>query len=402
MEGSDMKLQCNSFSNPAIYNYEWYKGKSKLPDTGREITVRNVTRDMEPYSCAARNHLGRGESAPTEIPVQYAPKNVTVAVISIDEVMEGSDMKLQCNSFSNPAIYNYEWYKGKSKLPDTGREITVRNVTRDMEPYSCAARNHLGRGESAPTEIPVQYAPKNVTVAVISIDEVMEGSDMKLQCNSFSNPAIYNYEWYKGKSKLPDTGREITVRNVTRDMEPYSCAARNHLGRGESAPTEISVQYKVLSSTNIIIPATIGTIFSLLLLALVALATYFRWRKKCQKLTSNETEASPVATYTDLIKRDIENDYDQFKTEASPDATYTDLIKRDIENDYEKFKTEASPDATYTDLIKRDIENNYEQFKTETCADGTYTDLGKKDMDNAYEELKPNNTCSYPDYGNLI
>ncbi|XP_044138546.1 B-cell receptor CD22-like isoform X1 [Bufo gargarizans] len=389
MEGSDMKLQCNSFSNPAVYNYEWYKGKSKLPDTGREITVRNASRDMEPYSCAARNHLGRGKSAPTEISLQYAPKNVTVAVIGIDEVMEGSDVKLQCNSFSNPAVYNYEWYKGKSKFPDTGREITVRNVSRDMEPYSCAARNHLGRGESAPTEIPVQYAPKNVTVAVIGIDEVMEGSDVKLQCSSFSNPAVYNYEWYKGKSKLPDTGREITVRNVSRDMEPYSCAARNRMGRGKSSPTEISLQYKVLSSTNIIIPATIGTIFSLLLLGLVALATYFCWRKKkCQKLTSNETEAPPDATYTDLIKQDIESDYEQFKTEAPPDATYTDLIKRDIENDYEQFKTEAPPDATYTDLIKRDIENDYEQFKTETCADGTYTDLMKKDMDNAYEELK--------------
>ncbi|XP_069802861.1 B-cell receptor CD22-like [Dendropsophus ebraccatus] len=246
MEGSDVTLQCNSFSNPGAYDYEWYKGKEKfrLPERGREITVRNVTRDMEPYSCTARNPVGRGESALTHIPVLYAPKNVSLT-IGMGGVMEGSDVTLQCNSFSNPDVSEYEWYKGKEKLPERGREITVRNVTRDMEPYSCTARNSIGRGESAIIEIPVLYSPKNVTftVIVIGMGELMEGSDVTLQCNSFSKPNVTEYEWYKGKEKLLERGREITVRNVTRDMEPYSCTAINPVGRGESALTQIPVLY---------------------------------------------------------------------------------------------------------------------------------------------------------------
>ncbi|KAG8547297.1 hypothetical protein GDO81_028617 [Engystomops pustulosus] len=155
MEGSDVTLQCNSVSRPDVSEYEWYKGETRLPDRGREMTVRNVTRDMEPYSCAARNTVGRGESAPIHIPVIYAPKNVTITVIGMDEVMEGSDVTLQCNSVSRPDVSEYEWYKGETRLPDRGREMTVRSVTRDMEPYSCVARNTVGRGESAPIHIPV-------------------------------------------------------------------------------------------------------------------------------------------------------------------------------------------------------------------------------------------------------
>ncbi|XP_069802860.1 B-cell receptor CD22-like [Dendropsophus ebraccatus] len=247
MEGSDVRLQCNSFSNPGVYRYEWYKGKekSRLLERGREITVRKVTRDMEPYSCTAINPGGRRESALTHIPVLFAPKNVTVTVIGMDEVMEGSDVTLQCNSFSKFDVYEYEWYKGKerTRLSDIGRKIRVRNVTWDVEPYSCTALNQMGGGESALTQIPVLFAPKNVSVIVIGMDGVMEGSDVALQCNSFSNPDVYEYEWYKGKEKLLERGREITVRNVTRDMEPYSCTARNSIGRGESALTQIPVLF---------------------------------------------------------------------------------------------------------------------------------------------------------------
>ncbi|KAM3921585.1 B-cell receptor CD22-like [Leptodactylus fuscus] len=173
--------------------------------------------------------------------INYSPKNVTLSVIGMDEVIEGSDVTLQCNSFSRPDVHEYEWYKGKTRLPDRGREMTVYNVTGDMEPYSCTAINRVGRGESAPTEIPVLHSPKNVTVTVIGMDEVMEGSDVTLQCNSFSKPDVHDYEWYKGKTRLPDRGREMTVYNVPGDMEPYSCTAINRVGRGESAPAQIPV-----------------------------------------------------------------------------------------------------------------------------------------------------------------
>ncbi|KAG8540986.1 hypothetical protein GDO81_029944, partial [Engystomops pustulosus] len=121
-----------------------------------ELTyIPSYTDDKSPIQCTATYNHGKKWRASGTLTINYGPKNVTVIVIGMDEVMEGSDVTLQCNSVSRPDVSEYEWYKGETRLPDRGREMTVRNVTRDMEPYSCAARNTVGRGESAPIHIPV-------------------------------------------------------------------------------------------------------------------------------------------------------------------------------------------------------------------------------------------------------
>ncbi|XP_069802827.1 sialic acid-binding Ig-like lectin 13 [Dendropsophus ebraccatus] len=298
--------------------------------------------DGSPVQCTATYPNGQSTVRSVTLNIYYAPKNVTVTILGMDEVMEGSDVRLQCNSFSNPDVSEYEWYKGKekSRLPERGREITVRNVTRDMEPYSCTARNPVGTEESALIEIPVLYAPKNVTVTILGMDEVMEGSVVTLQCNGFSNPGVCEYEWYKGKERLSERGREITVRNVTRDMEPYSCTARNSMGKGKSALTQIPIPVLYMGSriSNIIFPAIIGIICLLLLVLLL----YCCWRKRRQTSTSNEAKTSPDATYTELVKKDIENEYQEFEPKTSPENTY-ELVKRDNEHDYEECKASWTP-----------------------------------------------------------
>ncbi|XP_069804421.1 B-cell receptor CD22-like [Dendropsophus ebraccatus] len=252
-----------------------WKEKSKL------TYIPSYVDNGSPVQCTASYPNGLIIERNKTMNVYYDPKHANVTIIGMDEVIEGSDVTLQCNSFANPAVYFYEWYIGKNKSRlrwESGREITVRKVTRDMEPYSCTARNSMGSRESALTHIPVLFAPENVSVTVIEMEEVMEGSDVTLQCNSFFKPEVNEYEWYKGKekSRLPETGREITVRNVTRDMEPYSCTAINPVGRGESALTQIPVLYEVSGISNIIFLVMIGVIG---LLLLVVLLVYY-----CQRL----------------------------------------------------------------------------------------------------------------------
>ncbi|KAG8542231.1 hypothetical protein GDO81_027192 [Engystomops pustulosus] len=270
--------------------------------------------DGSAIECKVQHHNNVFDVTSRILNMTYAPKNVIITVIGMDEVMEGNDVTLQCKSVSKPDVSEYEWYKGETRLPDRGREMTVRSVTRDMEPYSCAARNTVGRGESAPIHIHVIYLPKNVAITVIGMDEVMEGSDVTLQCNSVSRPDVSEYEWYKGETRLPDRGREMTVRNVTRDMEPYSCAARNTVGRGESAPIHIPVIYGGSGIGKILLPVVIVAVCLLPLSLLV----YFCWRKRVRKKKTGETETSPDATYTDLVKADIEKVYDQLEPGISP------------------------------------------------------------------------------------
>lgn len=86
-----------------------------------------------------------------------APKNVTASYPENEEFMEGSDVILTCSSNSNPPAQRYEWYCGHSKIKLRLEErLTVQNVSKDTEPYSCAAINDVGRGKSPPTQIPVQ------------------------------------------------------------------------------------------------------------------------------------------------------------------------------------------------------------------------------------------------------
>ncbi|KAM3923145.1 B-cell receptor CD22-like [Leptodactylus fuscus] len=251
IEGSDVTLQCNSFSKPDVHEYEWYKGKTRLPDRGREMTVYNVPGDMEPYSCTAINRVGRGESAPAEIPVLYSPKNVTITVIGMDEVIEGSDVTLQCNSFSKPDVYKYKWYKGKSRLPDRGRAMTVYNVTGDMEPYSCTAINRVGRGESAPAQIPVLHAAIGVHITVKHKREVT-----LLICDFLSShPDVTHYTWMKDGSILPETGETLTLVDNEATSGQYSCIAHNSFGKSSA-----NIYYTAEGSNHLILMATVGTI----------------------------------------------------------------------------------------------------------------------------------------------
>ncbi|KAM4015237.1 B-cell receptor CD22-like [Anomaloglossus baeobatrachus] len=304
MEGNDVTLQCDSFAKPYIYRYEWYKGKEKtrLPDMRRKITVRKVTRDMEPYSCAAINHMGRGESALMEIPVN-SPQSVTVTVIGNDELMEGNDVTLQCDSFSNPDVYEYEWYKGenKTKLLDIGREITVKNVTRDVEPYSCAAINQMGRGESALVEVPVLYAATGVQIIVNN-----DGQVTQLICDFLSSqPNVTHFSWMKDGSILQNqTGKTLTIDSNVETSGQYSCIAHNMVGNASSDEIYVKLSFFYL------IPEVI-----------IVLYVSFFARKRRQKVKSSKPAESPEVTYCNLIKKNIENEYEQIRIGKSSHMT---------------------------------------------------------------------------------
>ncbi|XP_071969508.1 sialic acid-binding Ig-like lectin 5 [Engystomops pustulosus] len=109
--------------------------------------------------CTATHRNGQRSEGSAELTIHFAPKYVTVVIIEKDKIIGGNAVTLMCASISKPEVNEYEWYKGrnKTKLPDIGWKIRVMDVTSDMEPYSCAARNTVGRGESAPMEIPISF-----------------------------------------------------------------------------------------------------------------------------------------------------------------------------------------------------------------------------------------------------
>ncbi|KAG8549481.1 hypothetical protein GDO81_021049 [Engystomops pustulosus] len=242
--------------------------------------------------CTATHPNGRSNDEKGTITIHYLPKNVTV--VGFDEVMEGSDVTLQCNSVSRPDVSEYEWYKGETRLPDRGREMTVRSVTRDMEPYSCAARNTVGRGESAPILIPVIYAPTGVHVIVEDEGELV--CDFRS-----SRPDVTHYTWMKDGSILHnETGKTLTIDNNGR----YSCIAHNRVGNSSSE--EMHIQRETVD-----LPLILGIVSGVFILLFILLAAYIciRRNKKSSPPTSTPSGPVPARTPYDMTKAKNEHQY---------------------------------------------------------------------------------------------
>ncbi|XP_077116199.1 myelin-associated glycoprotein-like [Ranitomeya variabilis] len=265
-------------------------------------------------------------------------------IFASENANEGEATVLRCTAehtcrSSPPSI---QWNKpghieSKSEEVTSGYWLKESKLTyvpsnEDDGIIKCTATYPNGKSFESSRILNIIYAPKNVTVTVITVEmgEVIEGSDVTLKCNCYSKIKVDKYEWYKGKDKikLPYTGSKIGVRNVTRDTEPYSCVAINAVDRVESALMKIPVRYKSSNTSSVVLPATIGTIC--LLLVLLALIACFYWRKRCQNLTSSEPGNSTRTTIT------------EGHTETSPNHIYTDLVKSDITSVYNQLKLEKS------------------------------------------------------------
>ncbi|XP_075047344.1 Schwann cell myelin protein-like [Mixophyes fleayi] len=218
----------------------------------REISqltyIPSYADDKTPLRCTATypNSLRSQQEAPLNI--NFSPKNVIVTLRGNNKLIEGSDVTLSCKSLSNPPIHTYEWYKGKNKirLRNPWPEIIVRNLTRDIEPYSCAAVNNEGRGESALTEIPVQYAPTGVLI----IESQAEDGPTVLTCYYMSSrPNVTHYSWLKDNSLLPNETRQTLMMDKSEEhYGSYTCVAHNSVGTSFSQAVNIAGQYLVIQA----------------------------------------------------------------------------------------------------------------------------------------------------------
>ncbi|XP_063797741.1 B-cell receptor CD22-like [Pseudophryne corroboree] len=251
--------------------------------------------------------------------IKFPPKGVTVTSV----LTPGGDAHLSCGSRnSKPAVSKYEWYRGKNKAKLQVRQqiLIVKNVTWDMEPYSCTAINDVGSGESALTEIPVQYAPIKVHI----IQSEPKDGVTELKCDFLSSrPNVTHYSWMKNNSLLPnETGQILLVIKTEKNNGIYSCIAHNRAGSSPSE--EVYIEGKAEEQTNIVVYLAISGIICLLLFLLII---YFCWRKnKCQQSPSNETTELQEATYTDLVKSGMSAPYDTLK----PVITVTGRIRATI------------------------------------------------------------------------
>lgn len=82
-------------------------------------------------------------------------------------------------------------------------------------------------------------APENVTV--ISEMSVVEGGSLYMTCSGDSNPAPHTYHWFTKSETLLSEGNTLTLKNVSRHIEPIYCTAINTEGQSNSRPAQLNV-----------------------------------------------------------------------------------------------------------------------------------------------------------------
>ncbi|KAK7887007.1 hypothetical protein WMY93_026628, partial [Mugilogobius chulae] len=248
-EHSDVSLTCSSDANPAVQHYHWYKaeGGTHTLIGNSAVLKMKASRETALIYCEAVNELGTGDSAVTELDVQYPPQNTTVIVVPTDPVQECRNVTLTCHSEANPAVKHYHWYKEDKGSYTLIGHSAVLNITasKDTTSVFCEAQNDLGTDRSSLTQLLVTYQPTNTRVTVSPSGPVTEHSNVSLTCSSDANPAVQHYHWYKA-----DGGTHTLIGNsavlhmkASRETIVIYCEAENELGTENSTVTELDVQY---------------------------------------------------------------------------------------------------------------------------------------------------------------
>ncbi|XP_036931682.1 uncharacterized protein LOC119006741 isoform X2 [Acanthopagrus latus] len=137
--------------------------------------------------CEVSHPGGKALATSRDLHVTFSPKDVMVQVQSL-MVQEGGSALLVCTCKADPPASEYRWsYSQHGRtvhLHQRTHSVRVYNVTRDMR-VRCTAQNLIGRGESRPTPLNIQYKP---LILPFSSSCVLEDSEVLCRCSVDSNP----------------------------------------------------------------------------------------------------------------------------------------------------------------------------------------------------------------------
>ena len=282
VEGGNVTLECRVRDKVGVL--QWTKddfglgtsrllpGYSKIAMVGGNnetwnLEILNVTlEDDGKYQC----QVGATETSKpirseyARLTVLSAPQPPVLTVGSVMKVEEGGLAVVQCISRGGHPASVIRWRlngelvtagieEAVSQIQESKKMLTVSTlkfpVTLSLAGAGlvCEAENPAGPGETASTEIDVEFKPKVSLRSDLRSDshQVSEGDSVTFSCQAEAVPAEVSFQWFIDNQELAEvTGAELVVA-ATRNLHQarISCLVRNRLGQ-TSAEQMLSVKCK--------------------------------------------------------------------------------------------------------------------------------------------------------------
>lgn len=244
-EGQLVTLNCSVGyhcpSRPPALRWSWERGaQTNSSGPGEVLTLYpqphglmllaplsfTVSHQVKPRLRCEVTYPGAKSLATTrDLHVTFPPKEVKVQVETLT-VQEGGNALLVCTCKADPPVTEYRWsytQRGRTvHLHQRTHTVRVYNVTRDMR-VRCLAQNLIGRGESRPTPLNIQYKPVIGRVSSTCVEEELE---VTCRCSVDSNPRPA-VTW-SVNGTVPPRGYNLTVTS-----EPHMLTAtlRGHMDK---------------------------------------------------------------------------------------------------------------------------------------------------------------------------
>ncbi|KAI1894814.1 hypothetical protein AGOR_G00119630 [Albula goreensis] len=231
------------------------------------VRINEVTMDDHHIYEAGVKEQGAAEWRKSQkilLDVSYNPQKPVIS--DPGAVIEGQLVILNCTVSSpcpsRPPQVQWRWERG-SQENSTSYQAMRPVITQGPEQLivssiyfiasslaqpkvRCEARFPGGRTVSVTKELHVRFPPRDVAVHVNTLT-VQEGASVLLSCSCKADPPVSEFQWWYSQEghtvNLPQRTHSVRLYNVTRDLR-VNCVAQNRLGKAESGPTAINVQYK--------------------------------------------------------------------------------------------------------------------------------------------------------------
>ncbi|KAG1671861.1 B-cell receptor CD22 [Nymphon striatum] len=245
---------------PAVIT--WWKGSEKMTSTKTSfLGDSNISRSVLTFTPSAEDN-GKYISCRADNPdipdsaqengrklrVNFKPIVEVRSRDNTSDVIEGSNVFLECHVAANPWINTIKWFFNDKSLLDSGiaaldsttSTLMLRKVNNsNVGAYSCAATNTQGTGSSNKIKLNVKYRPVCQNSGTVIIGAGLQES-VEIKCKVEADPADLKFTWlFKGvdsENELKNfriKGKSSVVRVLPtnfNDFGTFYCSAKNTIG----------------------------------------------------------------------------------------------------------------------------------------------------------------------------